>query len=160
MSVEVVLDTPLAQALNSVIQPKLVDVGWSTGGTENDLAEYIILMLVNGKTQEQIAAELSGDLLNLEADNPDARNFSRWLFDQVDILNSQLNGGHGGPSGTDSNMAQAEPANGEQDADMGDASEIGQANVYAISSVDLIFYQISVSPKNPSTNILPQTYGP
>ncbi|TVY32535.1 Protoporphyrinogen oxidase [Lachnellula subtilissima] len=95
MSVEVVLDTPLAQALNSVIQPKLVDVGWSTGGTENDLSEYIILMLVNGKTQEQIAAELSGDLLNLEPDNPDARNFSRWLFDQVDLLNSQLNGGNG-----------------------------------------------------------------
>ncbi|TVY53694.1 Nuclear polyadenylated RNA-binding protein NAB2 [Lachnellula cervina] len=135
MSVEVVLDTPLAQALNSVIQPKLVDVGWSTGGTENDLSEYIILMLVNGKTQEQIAAELSGDLLNLEPDNPDARNFSRWLFDQVDLLNSQLNGGNGGP-GTDSNVAQAGPANGEQDADMGDVSDVGQANVYAISIVD------------------------
>lgn len=146
MSVEVVLDTPLAHALNNVIQPKLVDVGWSTGGTENDLAEYIILMLVNGKTQEQIAAELSGDLLNLEADNPDARNFSRWLFEQVDSLNSQLSGGNGVLSATDSNMAQAEPTNGEQDADMGDASEVGQANVYAKSSMGFL-PDLSLPPK-------------
>ncbi|TVY20560.1 Nuclear polyadenylated RNA-binding protein NAB2 [Lachnellula arida] len=147
MPVEVVLDTPLAQALNSVIQPKLVDVGWSTGGTENDLSEYIILMLVNGKTQEQIAAELSGDLLNLEPDNPDARNFSRWLFDQVDLLNSQLNGGNGGP-GTDSNVAQGGPANGEQDADMGDVSDVGQANVYAIPIVDFS-PDLSLPPRPP-----------
>lgn len=149
MSVEVVLDSPLAQALNGVIGPKLVEVGWSTGGTENDLAEYIILMLVNGKTQEQIAAELSGDLLNLDRDNPDASNFSRWLFDQVEILNSQLNGGSEGDSGPGSAMANIEVANGGQDADMGDALDVGQANVYAISSVDLS-PDLSLPPKPPN----------
>jgi hypothetical protein len=159
MSVEVVLDTPLAQALNGVIQPKLVDVGWSTGGTENDLAEYIILMLVNGKTQEQIAAELSGDLLNLEADNPDARNFSRWLFEQVDILNATLNGGgNDGYSGADSSMDQVEQANGSQDADMGEATEVGQNNVYAISSVDLS-PDLSLPPKPPQLT-KPRPTGP
>ncbi|KAK4697796.1 nuclear polyadenylated RNA-binding protein NAB2, partial [Lecanoromycetidae sp. Uapishka_2] len=93
MSVEVSLNTPLADALSNVVQPKLSEVGWSTGGTDDSaLGEYIILMLVNGKTQEQIAAELSNDLLNLQPDDTGATDFTRWLFEQVDILNSQLNG--------------------------------------------------------------------
>ena len=66
MSVEISIESPLAQALNSAIQPKLVEVGWSSGGgDEGQLAEYILLMLANNKTQEQIAAELSSDLLGL-----------------------------------------------------------------------------------------------
>ena len=57
MAVEVALNTPLAEALGNVVQPKLTEVGWSTGGLDDSaLTEYIILMLVNGKTQEQIAA--------------------------------------------------------------------------------------------------------
>lgn len=93
MAVEITLNTPLAERLNAVIQPKLVDVGWSTGGVDDSaLSEYIILMLVNGKTQDQIAAELSGDLLNLGPDDPGAIDFSRWLFEQVDLLHRQLNG--------------------------------------------------------------------
>ena len=91
---EISLNTPLAEALNAVIQPKLVEVGWSTGGVDDSaLSEYIILMLVNGKTQDQIAAELSGDLLNLGPDDPGAIDFSRWLFERVDSLDQQLNGG-------------------------------------------------------------------
>ncbi|KAI9800157.1 MAG: hypothetical protein M1833_003484 [Piccolia ochrophora] len=93
-SVEVTLNTPLAEALNAVIQPKLVEVGWSTGGVDDSaLSEYIILMLVNGKTQDQIAAELSGDLLNLGPDDPGAIDFSRWLFEQVEVLHRQQSGG-------------------------------------------------------------------
>lgn len=93
MAVEVALNTPLAEALSNVVQPKLSEVGWSTGGLDDSaLGEYIILMLVNGKTQEQIAAELSNDLLNLGPDDTGATDFSKWLFEQVHILNAQLNG--------------------------------------------------------------------
>ena len=93
MGVEVTLNTPLAEALSHVVQPKLSEVGWSTGGLDDSaLGEYIILMLVNGKTQEQIAAELSNDLLNLGPDDSGATDFSRWLFEQVELLNNQLNG--------------------------------------------------------------------
>ena len=92
MAVEVALNTPLAEALGNVVQPKLTEVGWSTGGLDDSaLTEYIILMLVNGKTQEQIAAELSNDLLNLEPDDSGAIEFARWLFQQVEYLQSQLN---------------------------------------------------------------------
>lgn len=93
MAVEVSLNTPLADALNNVVQSKLTEVGWSTGGLDDSaLTEYIILMLVNGKTQDQIAAELSNDLLNLDPDDPAAVQFAGWLFQQVEQLQRQLNG--------------------------------------------------------------------
>ncbi|KAK6610193.1 nuclear polyadenylated RNA-binding protein nab2 [Botrytis cinerea] len=130
MSVEVVLDSPLAHALNASIQPKLVEVGWSTGGADDSaLSEYIILMLVNGKTQEQIAAELSGDLLNLGDDDPGARDFSQWLFNQVGLLNSQISGGGYPETGAETEQAQFGESNVSQDADMNDASEAGDINV-------------------------------
>lgn len=93
MAIEVTLNTPLAEALSEVVQPKLSEIGWNTGGLDDSaLGEYIILMLVNGKTQEQIAAELSNDLLNLEPENSGATDFSRWLFEQVELLSTQLSG--------------------------------------------------------------------
>lgn len=101
MPVEIALDTPLADALNTAIQPKLVEVGWGSGGSDDSaLAEYIILMLINGKTQEQIAAELSGELLSLPLDDPGVRDFSRWLFEQIDHLSAQMNGGQPGDQST------------------------------------------------------------
>lgn len=129
MPVEIALNTPLADALNAAIQPKVVEVGWGSGGAEEALSEYIILMLVNGKTEDEIASELSGDLLNLGPDDPVARDFSRWLFGQIEILNAQLNPGGaqasaagdvagalqddstmGGDVDTDMNMATESPA--------------------------------------------------
>lgn len=136
MSVEVVLDSPLAHALNASIQPKLVEVGWSTGGADDSaLSEYIILMLANGKTQEQIAAELSGDLLNLGDDDPGARDFSKWLFDQVGSLSSQVGGGGFSDTGAETGQAQFGDAKVSQDADMNDASEMGDISVYVIFSL-------------------------
>jgi hypothetical protein len=137
MSVEVLLDSPLAQALNTAIQPKLVEVGWSTGDTDDSaLAEYIILMLANGKSQDAIASELSGELLNLGENDPGARDFSQWLFHQVEVLNSQQNGG-GNAVPSNGVMGQVEAVSGGQDADMGDMSDTGDNNVYAIRAVDL-----------------------
>ena len=142
MGVEIALNTPLADALNSVIQPKLVDIGWSTGGVDDSaLSEYIILMLVNGKTQDQIAAELAGDLLNLGPDDPGAIDFSSWLFQQLDTLNEQLNGRPEQPSAAaTTNGSAARPSDqqtlhsqtpteprrhsgGQNDTEMGDGQE-------------------------------------
>lgn len=110
MTVEVSLNTPLAEALSNVVQPKLTEVGWSTGGLDDSaLTEYIILMLVNGKTQEQIAAELSNDLLNLDPDDSGATEFANWLFRQVDVLQNQI-------SGNSTKQLQAPPQNLAQQA--------------------------------------------
>ncbi|KAK2626074.1 hypothetical protein QTJ16_004336 [Diplocarpon rosae] len=155
MSVEVIMDTPLAQSLNSVIKPKLVEVGWSSGGgDEGQLAEYILLMLANNKTQEQIAAELSSDLLGLGPDDPGARDFSQWLFQQVEVLGSQQNG-------TDdpaiSGNAQGPSV---QDAEMGDVSDAGDGKVYAISSVDLSQPDTRLPSKPPTLTHSTRPTGP
>ena len=152
MTVEVALNTPLAKALGSVIQPKLVEVGWSSGGVDDSaLSEYIILMLVNGKTQDQIAAELSGDLLNLGPDDPGAVDFSRWLFEQVDMLHNQINGGStsepvvggSGQEGPQDPAHQAgfgngDTAGGSRGSPMNDSMDtVMQSNVYVLGLVDL-----------------------
>ncbi|KAI0137070.1 hypothetical protein BJ170DRAFT_604411 [Xylariales sp. AK1849] len=93
MAIEIALNTPLADALNNAIRPKLIEVGWATDGNDNaPLSEYIILMLINGKTQDEIANDIAGDLLNLGPDDPVAKDFAQWLFDQVDFINAQING--------------------------------------------------------------------
>ncbi|EON97959.1 putative nuclear polyadenylated rna-binding protein nab2 protein [Phaeoacremonium minimum UCRPA7] len=128
MPVEIALNSPLAEALNSVIQPKLVEVGWASGGGDDSaLSEYIILMLVNGKTQDEIAAELSGDLLNLGSDDPGARDFSRWLFEQIDIINAQLNPTDVQGDGMTGVSQDSTTVDGDQDMDMSAANE-GQFN--------------------------------
>jgi hypothetical protein len=102
--VEVQLGTPLAEALMQAIQPKFNELGWASGGADEALAEYVVLMLVNGKTQQEIITELSTDFLGIPADDPNLGEFVRWLFDQINIFNASLNGGSGAP-GPASNSA-------------------------------------------------------
>ena len=143
MAVSVQANTPLAEQLSNIVQPKLVDIGWSTGASDDSaLAEYIILMLVNGKTQKQIAEELSNDLLNLGPEDSGAIDFARWLFEQVSILSENSSDTNlQATSIPQSNPAQAiasfsedEPERlsrngshtgegGEQDAEMSDAMD-------------------------------------
>lgn len=92
MPVEVTFDSPLAAAITAAIQPKLQEVGWASESDASSLAELIVLMLANGKSEEAIAAEIEGDLLHLEPGDSTAREFSKWLFLQIDQLNTQLNG--------------------------------------------------------------------
>jgi hypothetical protein len=91
MSVEVTLGTPLAEALHSAIQGKIAELQWAGPGAEGSaMAEYLVLMLANGKTESEIAAEISGDLLGLSPDDQTAPEFARWLFEQIGTLSSQL----------------------------------------------------------------------
>lgn len=96
----ITLDTPIAEALNTSVHSRIVSEGWSAED-DSALAEYIVLMLANGKTQAQVASELATDLL------PDAQGteeFSQWLFDQV----TQLQGGGNSAQGqNDSSEAPA-----------------------------------------------------
>jgi nuclear polyadenylated RNA-binding protein NAB2 len=82
MAVQLTVGTPLAEALNNAVHTKLLEVGW---GSEDDtsLAEFIVLMLVNGKTEDQIASELASDIL---PEGEGTQEFARWLFEQVQAL--------------------------------------------------------------------------
>lgn len=129
MAVQLAVGTPLAEALNSAVHTKLLDVGW---GSEDDtsLAEFIVLMLVNGKTEDQIASELASDIL---PEGEGTQEFAHWLFEQVRTLQ---NGGptpptaaqpeqQSIPSFPDSNEAQLSKAGppdapAAYDADMAD----------------------------------------
>ncbi|TGJ86229.1 hypothetical protein E0Z10_g2538 [Xylaria hypoxylon] len=130
MSIEITLNTPLADALTGVIQPKLMEVGWAQSNDDAALSEYIILMLVNGKTQEQIAAELAGDLLNLGPDDPAARDFTHWLFDQINALQSQLNGGAAQEGSATGGAVQGDAVPMEQDAEMSTSTDSPELNAY------------------------------
>ncbi|KAK4153078.1 hypothetical protein C8A00DRAFT_43958 [Chaetomidium leptoderma] len=91
MSVEVALGTPLAEALNLAIQGKVAELGWAALGTEGSaMSEYFLLMLANGKTESEIAAEIAGDLLQLGPDDETAPAFASWLFGQISTLSAQL----------------------------------------------------------------------
>lgn len=126
MASQVALGTPLAEALSNVVQPKLVEMGWSAdGGEDSALTEYVILMLVNGKSQEQIAEELSNDLLNLGEGDTQALDFSRWLFEQVEVLNQNINGLTSIPDASQTAPAGGQDAaqpQAQQDADMSDSA--------------------------------------
>ena len=173
MAVEVVLNTPLADALSSVVQPKLSEAGWSTGGSDDSaLGEYIILMLVNGKSQEQIAGELSNDLLSLAPEDTGATDFTRWLFEQVDILNDQLNGVPGPGIQQEDAIAPFQDVGGisrgmnkgpaDRDADMGEAMDGVQdgqmcvtTDLLSLEGCELTHSNSPTGPKsmrNPSRN--------
>lgn len=144
MTTAVAVGTPLAEALGNVIQPKLVEMGWSSdGGDDSALTEYVILMLVNGKTQEQIAGELSNDLLGLGEGDTQALDFSRWLFEQVDTLNQQINGVGAAPSNesaqafpaAEHEMGGQQPSGFDQNMDMSDAGGVTNETMW-VSSLD------------------------
>ncbi|EFX03059.1 nuclear polyadenylated RNA-binding protein [Grosmannia clavigera kw1407] len=93
MPVEVAMNTPLAEALQREIQPKLVECGWApSDASDTTMAEYLILMIVNGKTEDEIASELSSDLLNLPPEDDSAKQFARWLFEIIESENARING--------------------------------------------------------------------
>lgn len=127
MTIEVGIETPLAHALNTVIKPKLVEVGWAADNNgDASLAEFIILMLVNGKTQDDITTELAGDLLGLGPDDPTVRDFTRWLFDQIEALNEQINGG---PPLPVAQISQNATGPMDQDMDMSMSQDAPEMNV-------------------------------
>ena len=121
MTVEIAMQTPLAEALQREVQKKLVENGWApSDDSDNTMAEYIILMLVNGRVEDEIAGELARDLLNLDPEDNSAREFSKWLFETVETQNAALNG----PPAA---QAPSSMDNGDHDMDM-DLSTVDPAH--------------------------------
>jgi len=134
MAVEVLTGTPLAEELHKVVLPKLATMGWSTGGMDDAaLAEYIILMLANGSTQDQIASEITNDLLDLAPDDPSipsVTEFANWLFGQVETIYNQLNGSAMPIPAVEVPSIQEEALQtSEQDAEMGDVADSAQGSM-------------------------------
>ena len=89
-----VLQSPLGQALSQAVQAKLAESAFAQGGGADPatLTEYTLLMLENNKTEGQIASEIATDLLDLNPNSPDVKQFVRWLFHQVNVTRAELDG--------------------------------------------------------------------
>lgn len=132
MATTLLMEPAFSQALSAAIIPKLSEVGWSTGADDDGaIAEYIVLLVMNGKSQQEIAGDLCGDLLGLGPDDPQALMFSDWLFRQIETLKSQ-----GTQTSNSQDAMQDVSMNDQQDGIMHEASEAGEPSMYAISTVD------------------------
>ena len=126
----IALETPLAEALSTAVHSKIVEEGW-TQDDDTSLAEYIVLMLANGKTQDQIASELAGELLQ---DAKGTTEFAQWLFDQVNILS-------GGSAAAPAVTAQSSdrPAQfGAQESTASIVPENGTSSIPAAYDMDMV----------------------
>jgi hypothetical protein len=125
-------ESVLAAQLQQVVQPKLAEFGWTTGGDDTTLFEYILLMLANDKNESQVAAELSNDLLDLGPENMETQQFARWLFETIDSLRRQPGGDAQNAPSTEHQMNDGsnDVSMSALDTDMDGASESAQDTMY------------------------------
>lgn len=145
-------ESPLAQQLQQLVQPKLAEYGWTTGGDDTTLFEYILLMVSNGKDSSQVAAELSNDLLDLGPDNPETQEFAQWLFAQIDALQRQAAGGAQSAPSADQTMDGGAPSfvPSGQDTDMDGTSEAQEGMYVKPTSLLRVRHQLTQrSPTGP-----------
>lgn len=79
----------LQAAIQAALQPKLMENAWTADENDTTLAEYVTMMIVNGKDQEGVKQELSSDLLGCPEDDPLVAEFAVWLFDTVNRLHAE-----------------------------------------------------------------------
>ncbi|KIV80173.1 hypothetical protein PV11_07693 [Exophiala sideris] len=139
----IALDTPLAEALSSAVHSKIVEEGW-TQDDDTSLAEYIVLMLANGKTQDQIASELAGELLQ---DAKGTTEFAQWLFDQVNILST----GASGPVPAETSQSSQIPQTVASDAAASASAENGDSAIPAAYDQDMADNAPENAPRGPKS---------
>lgn len=76
-------NSALAQAIQTAVHTKVVEQGWAAEENDTTLSEYVVTMLVEGKDQTAVRAELGGDLLGLGEDDPQVVEFAGWLFAEL-----------------------------------------------------------------------------
>ncbi|KAF1836506.1 hypothetical protein BDW02DRAFT_545857 [Decorospora gaudefroyi] len=119
MAVDFANESPFAMQLQQMVQPKLAEFGWTTGGDDTTLFEYILLMLANDKNEAQVAAELSNDLLDLGPENTETQQFAQWLFEQIELLKQAS----GQSAQTQMNSGENDASTPAQDTEMEGAPE-------------------------------------
>jgi hypothetical protein len=139
MALDFANGSPLAIALQTIVQTKLTELGWLTSDDDTTLFDYILLMLANDKNEAQVATELSNDLLDLGPDNPETQQFAKWLFEQIEQLRQQLAGGNASNapqvSSTGEEHMEDTPndtsASAHADTEMEGAAEAASGTMYA-----------------------------
>lgn len=133
-------EASLAQAIQAAVQPKLVENGWVVEDGDTELSEYITLMVTGGKSQQQVVSEVGTDLLGVGEDDPAVAELAAWLFQQLPVLQAQVNGGGQqsadqamdapGAQTQDAQNGAPQPIPSAQDSQMDDAGVTSEAYVY------------------------------
>ena len=114
------------QAVQSRVQPKLVENGWVAEETDTTLSEYVTMMLVNGKDVQGVKSELGGDLLGVGEEDPAVGAFAEWLFEQVQALTGPATTGESAPVEMQQQESESQHAPA-QDSEMDDAKPVDGA---------------------------------
>lgn len=126
--VNVEAGTELAQAIQSAVQPKLIENGWVAEEHDTTLSEYVTMMMVNGKDLQGVASELGGDLLGVGEDDAAVMAFAQWLFEQVQAMAApQMKAEMGDVGEMKQEDSQPQPIPSLQDSQMDDASTPDEA---------------------------------
>ncbi|KAK3046704.1 hypothetical protein LTR09_011851 [Extremus antarcticus] len=127
--VNVEAGSDLAQAIQSAVQPKLIENGWVAEENDTTLSEYVTMMMVNGKDLQGVASELGGDLLGVGEDDAAVMAFAQWLFEQVQMMVAPQAKPEMGEAGDvkQEEFSQPQPIPSVQDSQMDDAASGGEA---------------------------------
>ncbi|KAK4898286.1 oxygen-dependent protoporphyrinogen oxidase [Elasticomyces elasticus] len=88
--------SPLATAIQSAAQAKLIENGWAPEESDTTLSEYVTMMLVNGKDEQGVRSELGGELLGVGEEDEMVAAFVGWLFGEARRLSAVGSGGDAG----------------------------------------------------------------
>ncbi|PWN33680.1 uncharacterized protein FA14DRAFT_161412 [Meira miltonrushii] len=83
-SLDLSIDSPEAKQLQDIVQKEIARRGWSEGEEDAVMSEYVLVMVANKKTQQQIESELK-DLLGEDQQNAEAgvESFVSWLWQEA-----------------------------------------------------------------------------
>ncbi|MBW0513546.1 hypothetical protein O181_053261 [Austropuccinia psidii MF-1] len=115
---EIVMQTPEAKQLEISVQRKLAEFSYSTAD-DVVMAEYVVVMLANAKTPEQITAELT-ELIGEDMYDP---QFTKWLFEEVARQYGLDSSPSIPPQSPTENQDQSFQSNNPQVPDIGDKIE-------------------------------------
>ncbi|KAK3625047.1 oxygen-dependent protoporphyrinogen oxidase [Elasticomyces elasticus] len=127
--------SPLATAIQSAAQAKLIENGWAPEESDTTLSEYVTMMLVNGKDEQGVRSELGGELLGVGEEDEMVAAFVGWLFGEARRLQGGAGGdeamglddGEGAPVTT--TMIEAQQSEVVGDESMGEAGAVDGAYV-------------------------------
>ncbi|KAK5705364.1 oxygen-dependent protoporphyrinogen oxidase [Elasticomyces elasticus] len=127
--------SPLATAIQSAAQAKLIENGWAPEESDTTLSEYVTMMLVNGKDEQGVRSELGGELLGVGEEDEMVAAFVGWLFGEAQRLSAAASGGGDEGMGMDSGegapvtttMMEAPQSEAAGDESMGDAGAVDGA---------------------------------
>lgn len=108
-------ESPLAEQLKNAVQAKAIEYSWTQDEDDTSLAEYIVLMVANGKNQEQITSELSGELLQ---DASGIDEFAQWLTEYV----AKLTGADGNDESVQETAQDEQQIPAAYDNDLGESA--------------------------------------